>query len=157
MKATLTLLALVFAANAAQAASPALPTPAKRQYGAQCGLTDGFDSDSFEEIGDATEIALGGTFTDLEKQQIIQAVQSLAGEAGETAALTLDDSIKYLNESSEGGEAYLQTNVVNGVDYTVLLYYPGGNPVGIVFEKGTLTEIAHIEDSDVVCAVKAAK
>ncbi len=61
------------------------------------------------------------------------------------------DAVEFLKEGSEAGEVYLEDVLIRSRAYTILTWYPGGNEYAIIFRKGTLKEIAAIEDGDVYC------
>ena len=119
--------------------------------GSQCGLTDGYDSDSFEDVGTLTSVYPGAKLTKLQAKQIVAAAKKLAGgeDVGEIASLK--SAIETLMESSEARDVYVGNQRVNGQVVTTVTYFPGGNPVGVIFKKGTTQAIAEIQDSSVVC------
>lgn len=125
-----------------------------RTYGSQCGLLDGYDSDAFENVGEQKSITHEAKYTKLEMEQIVIAAKKLAGELNDKPIATLKDAVEALTQGSEGGEAEIGTQHVNNQDVTVVIYYPGGNPVGAIFAKGTTHALAQIQDSDVVCEAK---
>lgn len=65
---------------------------------------------------------------------------------------TLTDAasaVKFLKEGSEGADLYYKVFRYQGVVYTQVLFYPGGNPYGLIF-KGRHA-LAAQTDGDVGC------
>jgi hypothetical protein len=157
MKTILTLVAFVFTVNEAFAKGLPLPKPEPVRTGEYCGLTQGFD-DSLEDLDTSVTVEAGAKFTKLQARQIIEAARIMAAPWDqEKPEPNLKASIDYLVEASEGGEVYLKEAVAENVKYTYLIFYPGGNPYGVIFKKGTLSDVAHIQDSDIVCTAGGLK
>ncbi len=84
------------------------------------------------------------TLTALQQKQVITTASKFAGRN-----LSLKAAIKSLKNNSEGGDLTLMIFSFKGVVYSIVEYYPGGNPVGLVF-KGTEI-VAERQDGDMVC------
>jgi hypothetical protein len=117
-----------------------------------CGLPDGFDSDTYEDVGEMKSLVPGVKLNKIEKAQAVITARSEANSIQDDVKIaSAVDAVKYLSESSEGGDAYIGQQQTNDTVYDVVLYYPGGNPVGVIFVKGTTEVKGYIEDSSVVC------
>src|SRR5262249_49627934 len=130
---------------------------ASQKLGSQCGLID-----SYDEFGaiDATKTLSLGKFSEeevaalptLSKQQIIIAAKEANRFADQDIAITnTSEAAKFLRDWSEGGEVYVKYMTFQGERYTQVVFYPGGNAAGMVFETGSRHAVATISDSDLIC------
>jgi hypothetical protein len=61
------------------------------------------------------------------------------------------DAVVSLREASEANDLAIAHFRVGSQRFTQVIHYPGGNPVGVIFKKGTRTAVAVIGDSDIDC------
>ncbi|MGZ3711618.1 MAG: hypothetical protein ACXVBE_07670 [Bdellovibrionota bacterium] len=151
---TMTLVALALITTSAHAREQ-LPH-SKWKGGSQCGLTDDYGSDQWKEIGKS--LNLGSTSkvdpsslpTVMKQQLIITANRGVDTEHVDPVR-SAKDAVAVLQESSEAGDLYVSHFEYNGNEFTQVLLYAGGNPNGLIFEKGTVHAVGIISDSDVEC------
>lgn len=92
-----------------------------------------------------TVITKAAGLSKLQKNQIIATAKRYTGKNRVTITAAIND----LMENSEGGDLYYKVFKFKNVRYTMVEYYPGGNPYGVVF-KG-LEAVAHRTDGDLNC------
>ena len=128
------------------------------RLGYQCGLTDSKD-DSWKRtkslnVSRWSEAQIDGLPT-LTKQQIIIAAKDLTqGPNGLSADIEIRstiDVVHVLRGNSEGGDVYVMYYDVRALSVTEVLHYPGGNPVGILFETGSKHIHAENGDDTITC------
>lgn len=123
-----------------------LSAQARTELGSQCGLID--FADDFELSEDLSlDLTENSKLTPLQKKQVLATVDS-------NEPISVKEALKWLVESSEGGDVYYSSGKFEGRAYQVVKYYPGGNPVGAIFKKGSTRPLAFISDSDILCAQK---
>lgn len=144
-------------ATSAQAASYVQSRSKKpARYGSKCGLVDFSGDNSIVDIGRGLRLNKASQLSALGRAQVIATARNYNGDAvayGEdsVALLGAQQAIDYLNGGSEGAESYLRDFHIRGEVFTQVIFYPGGNPVGAIFEKGSSEILAEIQDSDIVC------
>ena len=118
-----------------------------------CGLPDAYDSTDYDTvIGSSKAVKKDTKLTDIEGVQILVTARTQAKRNSDhTRINTTAEAIKYLKNNSESNDLYVQQEKANGKIYSVVLYWPGGNPVGLVFELNTSSVVGYIEDSTVYC------
>ena len=126
---------------------PAVAATAKRT----CNIPESFDSDTYEDVGDQKSIFEKMQLSRTEAVQILIAARHEADTKSSSKIKNASDAISYLKDASEGGDALIGYQQANGVVYSVVLYYPGGNPVGVIFAKDSTRVVGYIEDSSVEC------
>jgi hypothetical protein len=60
-------------------------------------------------------------------------------------------AVKYLSENSEGDEVYVKYFTFKGQKYASVIYYGGGNAVGLIFKDGSAIPYAQNGDDSIVC------
>lgn len=112
-------------------------------YGSECGLIDAAD-----------DFTVQGSHWDLDKHSKLTSLQGRQVKATleDSSQMTSKEALMALIESSESGDVSYETGLFQGKYYDVVRYYPGGNPYGAIFAKGSDRPIAFIQDSDLVCA-----
>ncbi len=132
------------------------------RFGSECGLTDGYHEGSWVEVGQninltkASPSKIRGLDT-LVKQQLIiaaklQSSQLHQFDGQEEAKISnTQEAVEYLRQSSDSENLSVSDFRVRSKHFTQVLYYPGDNAGGVIFEAGTTHAVAFIADSDVVC------
>lgn len=118
-----------------------------------CGLPDGYDSESYVEVtGSEKSIEKAIQLTEIEAIQVLVAARhQVKSNRDKVVINSTKQAIKYLKDASEGGDLYVKQETANGKTYSVVLHWPGGNPVGVIFELNTSKIVGYIEDSTVNC------
>lgn len=114
-----------------------------------------FPYDLAEEDGvrELTSMSITKTtrLTRLQKLQVTETARRslIEAEVQIPARFGITQAIESLSENSEGGDVYLTVFRFKGVVYTIVQYYPGGNPYGYVFKGATV--VARRTDGDLLC------
>lgn len=151
----------VLASSLAAAAPRQLKQPAPRPQGSECGLID-FADDLFgddatlidkplslDRLSDAELRAL----PTLIKQQIVIAAMRLLTESAEKFQDENDGVVTAVRLLAEAGsEANYASYRAYGSAFSEVVFYPGDNRYGAIFQFGSRSILALIEDSSVVCA-----
>lgn len=130
---------------------------ATSRLGSKCGLTDSMGEEGWEKVGKWTELSratdekISKLPTLMKQQLIITAKEEAARFKEEVEIKNTLDAVKYLRENSEAGDLYLQDQRVKGKVYTEVVHFPGGNPYGAIFAKGSLRVIAFNQDDTLYC------
>jgi hypothetical protein len=147
---------LVILAIAAFTASASARPQRHLKYGSKCGLVDFSGDSAIVDIGLSKRLTKATQLNLLARQQVMAAARQSNSDAvkygvDSVALLGAQAAIDFLNAGSEGEESYIQDFHIRGEVFTRVLSYPGGNPVGVIFEKGSSEILAQIEDSDIIC------
>lgn len=127
--------------------------------GSQCGLTDEKNDTTWTKtkslfVSEWKEEKVKQLDT-LTKQQLIIAAKDLTkgedGFATEIKIKTTWDAINALRENSEGEDVAVEYYSVNNLSMTQVVFYPGGNPVGVLFKTGTKKIYATNSDDHIEC------
>lgn len=130
-----------------------LAAPSMAQASATCTLPPSQVDDVYSDLGEPVRVTLTTTLTQAEAAQVIATANIFATSWGETIAPTVEAAIAYLMDASESEDLYIFKPTINGVAYTFVEHFPGGNPYGVFFLGDTNVEIAQMHDSDVVCSL----
>ncbi|MBC7690970.1 MAG: hypothetical protein H7222_04325 [Methylotenera sp.] len=84
------------------------------------------------------------------RKQLILYARSDAGSPPQPIT-TVTAAVQLLVDGSEGGEVDLENFSLEGRRFTRLLWYPGGNPYGVIFAYGTTRKLATLGDGDFSC------
>ncbi len=116
-----------------------------------CGLPESSSDDRMVDLPGSIDLGRA-TKTDVEeldsltRQQLVIAARTLGINAHGTWQAVLE-----FRDASEAGDLYVGHFRVGRDRFTRISYYPGGNPGGVIFKKGTRTAIATIDDSTLSC------
>lgn len=119
---------------------------ARTAYGSECGLIDFADDFQLSPVKTQT-LSEKSKLSSLQQQQVLNM-------APEMKTMSIHEALAYLVEGSESGDVYYEAGSFQGKQYQVIRYYPGGNPYGTIYLKGSTEPLAYIQDSDLVCAQK---
>lgn len=147
MKAIVSIVTVLVLVSQAQAARQLGNKQSHKAY--QCGLTSSMETDDIIKVGKSKEIKPGAQFNDLEKQQIVIAAREMYGDQEEITGTTQAAALLV----SAGYEAYISHFRVgnNETLFTQIIHYPGDNPVGVIFLKGTTKVVAYNNDGSTEC------
>ncbi len=148
MKSILALLILVPAFSYALRANP------------ECGLPSSTtEDDGFQEINESQSLDISrlnkfqiNSLPRLVKQQLIIA----AHQQDSNIKLKFDNknlqlAIESLKDASEAGDLNVSTFYYSRRQFTYVMYYPGGNEGGFIFNKGSADLLASVGDQDINC------
>lgn len=148
MKSILALLILVPAFSHALRANP------------ECGLpATTTEEDGFQEIDESKSLDISrlnkfqiNSLPRLLKQQLIIS----AHHQDSNIKLKFDNqnlqlAIDSLKEASEAGDLNVSTFYFTRRQFTYVMYYPGGNEGGFIFDKGSTQLLASVGDQDIDC------
>ena len=96
------------------------------------------------------EIKKDSKLSRLQIDQIIETANHMAGQYEEIEITKLSHAIRYLTDASEAGDVLYYVVRYQGEVFTIVLHYPGGNPVGLIFNGGIEAQ-AKINDSSTDC------
>ena len=126
----------------------------------QCGLpATTTDEDGFQEINESQSLDISrlnkfqiNSLPRLTKQQLIIA----AHQQDSNIKLKFDNknlqlAIDSLREASEAGDLNISTLYYGRRYFTYVMYYPGGNEGGFIFDKGSAQLLASVGDQDIDC------
>jgi hypothetical protein len=119
--------------------------------GSKCGFVDQYTDDQVVKIGEAKKVTGKVELSDLEGRQIIAAAVVLSDIKEDESVPKVQRAIDALAVASQTGEVLLQDLQIKEKSLTQLVYFPGGSPVGAIFEKGSADIKALIEDTLIVC------
>jgi hypothetical protein len=119
--------------------------------GSKCGFVDQYADDQVVKAGEAKKVTQKTELTELETQQVIAAAITLSDLKETETVSKIERAIDALTGASQTGEVLLQDMQIKTKPVTQLVYFPGGSPVGAIFEKGTPEIKALIEDTLIVC------
>ncbi len=127
----------------------------RTKFGSECGLAD--DINDLKEVGrfisldHASDTKINSLPT-ITKQQLIITAKDIAADFGHREPIkTTLDAVSVLRSFSEGGGLSVQDYLSKGVRYTSVQFYPGGNPVGLIFKAGTRHAVASNGDETLTC------
>lgn len=150
-KTLLVSMTLVLTASAAWA-DIALPPRTKTQYGSACGLIDSADNLELNRAK-VQKLTLNTRMSKLVGNQIlVTAQEGIDAYIDQRPLDNATEGIQALVRWSEGGDVYREVGSFQGRKLEIIRYYPGGNPAGLIFNRGSVKPIASIQDSDIVCA-----
>ncbi len=120
-----------------------------------CNLPDGYDEDSYSQK-ESLHVTGSTDLDSVQAGQIIILARHVNKAVPEDQELhALSEAVRYLMEGSEGEDVYLNLEIAqtkpNPTEVDTAIFYPGGNPVGLIFEKNTTNIIGQIDDSTVRC------
>lgn len=123
--------------------------------GSKCGLSDDADADSWTlmpgnryALSRANTQRINGLPTLLRHQLVIAAKSAANGEVEINNAL---DAVNYLRHNSDSSTLDVYDFRFNGNEFTQIKHYPGDNPYGFIFKRGTKNLFAYNEDGSVRC------
>jgi len=138
------LLVLFFGINASAAYIP----------GSECGLTD-MTSDDWEfshtyelSNADANQINALPTLT---KQQLIIAAKDTASRFSKVKINNTVEAVEFLRHNSDARSLSVENFAYRGERFTQVLHFPGDNPYGVIFERGTRHVVAYNSDDSISC------
>ncbi len=85
--------------------------------------------------------------TTAQANEVMYAAINLEGAVAR--GLTPKKAITALSDNSEAGDLYYMTMKKRGQVYTMVKYFPGGNPVGFIFKNSVA--VAKLSDDDASC------
>ncbi len=126
--------------------------------GSDCGLTDFRNVDEWLSLGEQqiltqmTDQELSRLATLTKQQLIITAKEETKARDTNPAVIkNVVQAVKYLRENSESEDVHVTLYKVNKLVVTEIAFWPGGNPYGYVFLRGTTRLIALNQDDEVSC------
>lgn len=136
------------------------------RYGSQCGLSDSIEDGQYnydesktlnissKEYDGSNPILKANQLSKKNQIRVLitgrdQAARNSKEEAKKIKSTQL--AIQYLDDGSEGGEAYIQTFTFKGKKFIEVISYPGGNPYGLIFPEKSTKPLASLNDGDLIC------
>ena len=130
-----------------------ISTLAQAASSAPCRLHD--SADDYQDSKRGKWVQQIDDLSKLEQKRVLITALDMAKQNAEfeekVVIETPADALKYLKDGSEGGDVYVGAVMADNQVYSVVRYYPGGNPVGLIFRPHTTKVIGEIQDSSVNC------
>jgi hypothetical protein len=126
------------------------PASASVSYGGEaCGLVDDLSDEALHTL-QSRSVETVDDLTPLQKRFVVLTARHYV-QYDQDMALPKNakDAIKLLKEGSEGGDLSADVLKIHGQIYSLILFYPGGNPVGLIFSG--MDPIASVSDGDIGC------
>jgi hypothetical protein len=126
---------------------------AQTRWGSECGLTDMKD-ETWVEISKYQNLALYSEgqirqLATVTKQQVIITAKEFAKASEEK--IPINNTLDAVNYLKPNQGPYISNFLVNGEEYTEVLSYPGDNPVGMIFKRGSTVVVATNNDDSIEC------
>jgi hypothetical protein len=126
------------------------PASASVSYGGEaCGLVDDLSDDALHTL-QSRNVETVDDLTPLQKRFVVLTARNYLGDSQDDISIeNATDAVSYLQQVSEGGDLSADVLKIHGQIYSLILFYPGGNPVGLIFSG--MDPIASVSDGDIGC------
>lgn len=120
--------------------------------GRYCGLSDIWGGEAYQpwKFDDQKTLDLR-TMPFAELRKLSEHTKAQLRKVAESDHGDIVKVVGYLKDSSEGGEVYVREFEFRGQQFDAVEFYPGGNPYGLIFERGSFEPVASNGDGSISC------